>query len=558
MHRLAIDPRALAVVRIGFGLFVAGSCLTRLPDAASFYSDHGPLPREVRIGELASTLNPTALRPWSLLFLDGSGAWSTVVVLAGAVLGVLVALGFATRVATFFCWVVVASLRVRTPYAGDGGDSLIVVVLFWAIFLPWGTVWSIDALRRKKVTIGPKFMQPQHSPVFSGASAAILLQLCLVYWVAAVSKHDPSWRTEGTALSHALGVEVLTRPLADHILKFDSLLRLLTHATLLIEEIGPLAAILIPWSSRWRVAGPLSVIALHLGIASFFALGMFPWVSIIAWLLFFPSWFWDRASHLIGHAKSCAFEKGASCDQASPDPIIPAPWSRKIFYDLTPLVLFGIACWWTIGFLGISPAWLPQPTWLTSTINVLRLRQDWTYFAPSVNTREGWYVVTATTASGIRHALDWSGSPVDSNYADAKPPLRKLYPNKRWRGLAPRPFHSRNPAHIESYARWLRSKWEAAHPGESLKTLTIDFMLVDNRYPEDGFSPVNVYPVEKIGPDGRAIFPGDTRRNQRDEERAKAREDRARDEGAERQEDADDRRSKEFETPGDQIGRAHV
>jgi len=91
MHRLAIDPRALAVVRIGFGLFVAGSCLTRLPDAASFYSDHGPLPREVRIGELASTLNPTALRPWSLLFLDGSGAWSTVVVLAGAVLGVLVA-----------------------------------------------------------------------------------------------------------------------------------------------------------------------------------------------------------------------------------------------------------------------------------------------------------------------------------------------------------------------------------------------------------------------------------------------------------------------------------
>jgi hypothetical protein len=112
-----------------------------------------------------------------------------------------------------------------------------------------------------------------------------------------------------------------------------------------------------------------------------------------------------------------------------------------------------------LGFLGLSRAWLPQPTWLTSAVNVLRLRlrQDWTYFTPSVNTREGWYVVTATTASGIRHALDWSGTHVGSDYANVKPAMRKLYPNKRWRGLAPRMFHSRNPAHIEAYAKWLHS-----------------------------------------------------------------------------------------------------
>lgn len=39
LHRLVIDPRALAVVRIGFGLFVMASCLARLRDAANFYSD---------------------------------------------------------------------------------------------------------------------------------------------------------------------------------------------------------------------------------------------------------------------------------------------------------------------------------------------------------------------------------------------------------------------------------------------------------------------------------------------------------------------------------------
>jgi len=119
---------------------------------------------------------------------------------------------------------------------------------------------------------------------------------------------------------------------------------------------------------RLLLWSPLSVMVLHLGIAFVFTLGMFPWVSIVAWLLFFPPWFWDRASHLIGHAKSCAFEKGASGDQASPDPIIPAPWSRKIFYDLTPLVLLAMSCWWPWDFSGcpalgsLSPRGSPPPS----------------------------------------------------------------------------------------------------------------------------------------------------------------------------------------------------
>jgi hypothetical protein len=326
-------------------------------------------------------------------------------------------------------------------------------------------------------------------------------------------------------MAEAMGIQILTRPIADFLLGFPLMLKITTHMVLVVEEAGPVAAIVASLNSRWRLLGPLSMILLHLGIALTFTLGVFPWISISAWLLFLPTCLWDGFEQLLrtGSLKksnpSTMKVSTTAPDTDSPLIQVIRPEGRlaKITQNFIPIFLMVMVIWWNLASLPLARSGIKMPLLLRQTMFALHLNQGWGFFAPAVNTREGRYVIHAKLQNGQQADLTWNGTRQDS---DRPPSLRNLYPHKRWRQHLQYVFHSRKVAPIESYVHWLQRQWDGAHPENPILDLSVYFMLQDNRYPEDGISRVKVYPIERISESGRAIFPGDTRRNQEREEQA--------------------------------------
>jgi len=64
-----------------------------------------------------------------------------------ALVAVALLVGYRTRIASVLVWLLWASLHARMPLVLNGGDTLLRLVLFWAMFAPMGARFSVDALR---------------------------------------------------------------------------------------------------------------------------------------------------------------------------------------------------------------------------------------------------------------------------------------------------------------------------------------------------------------------------------------------------------------------------
>ena len=224
---LSIDIRALACLRILLGFFCILFCLSRIETAGNFYSDSGVFPIELRLFDLQPRSQRGTDFMWSVFFLNGSERFACLVLGTGAISGFFLMMGWRTKFMTILCWVIVASVRVRIPYGGDGGDSLLKVYLFWSIFLPSDERWSLNTKRSKMDNV-----------YFSWATVGFSLQICYVYWFSALEKFDESWRSDGSAISAALQIESLTRIWADLFCLFPQFLPYLNHFVLALVKVN--------------------------------------------------------------------------------------------------------------------------------------------------------------------------------------------------------------------------------------------------------------------------------------------------------------------------------
>ena len=78
-----------------------------------------------------------------------------------------------------------------------GGDSLLALLLFWSMFLPMGARFSVDSALNN----GP---HRESNRYLSTATAAVLLQVGMVYIFTAIMKSDPIWRENFSAVYYAL------------------------------------------------------------------------------------------------------------------------------------------------------------------------------------------------------------------------------------------------------------------------------------------------------------------------------------------------------------------
>ena len=108
------------------------------------YADGGVMPiREVQ-NHFAGSWR------WSLHWLSGAPAFQMALFGLAGLLAVLLLIGCLTRVATIGSWILLASLITRAPLVINAGDTLLLLLLFWSMFLPLGRMWSVDALVQRR------------------------------------------------------------------------------------------------------------------------------------------------------------------------------------------------------------------------------------------------------------------------------------------------------------------------------------------------------------------------------------------------------------------------
>lgn len=434
----AIDVRSLALFRILLGSLLVADLVYRAIDLRAHYTDAGVLPRATHrlvFGEIGGM--------WSLHLLGGSTGFQAVLLTVAGLAALSLLVGCWTQRAAFVSWLLLVSLHHRQPLVLTGGDSLLALMLFWSLFLPLSACWSLDSRRRPSSARSGVL-------VTSAASAALLLQVALVYLFAAAFKlADPAWQRL-TAVEESFGVEGVATDLARLLLPHTGLLRSAALLTLVLECAVPLLMFL-PWKTAWiRTALVCLLWGFHLlGTGLTMNLGLIEYVMATASVVFLPSWFWSRALPrtlgLRGVPPEVAPAGGASARRMR--------WLSEVGVSLLLAVVAASA----IASLDrrLLRPWIPGG--LHYAARSLGLTQNWRLWSTPLRNR--YYVFPARLRDGSEidlhtgRALDWHA-----------PRRRSL--NNHWWKYQLHLSRSSGARFREAYADYLSREWNRAHPPE--------------------------------------------------------------------------------------------
>jgi hypothetical protein len=492
----AIDSRSLAAFRICLGVVLLVDIMIRGADIQFFYSDLGVLPREAlpRLFLLSDW-------HWSVHLLTGSVAGQTVLFVFAALCALAMILGYRTRLAVLFSWILLASLHARNPMLQYGGDHLLRLLLFWSVFLPLGSHWSFDRLRGVVDQGGPR----SH---LSAASAAILIQMFWLYFISSLFKRNEVWQS-GEGMSLALSSDLFSRPLAQQLLEYPQLMEVSSLIFPWLQLLIPLL-LFIPWATAWfRALGILLLIGFHVAIELFLATGLFQYVGLSGLILFLPASFWDRlatAARPDGRLRTLA---GAARERlrilfrsdSRPGPKLPVKWVHGLVQSLAfGLLIYALA--WNVATFTVndyarehSKSWMsegPEGRYVPRLMaldyaveqmfgglgwigRITKLHQHWAMFQNGGGTVRGWHVIVGTLSDGREISLLEEGAPIEDGGLQKPDSVMALYPNVRWRiyfrylrfaGLA-RDFL---PAALSR-------DWNRRHPELRIERLRISFIL---------------------------------------------------------------------------------
>jgi hypothetical protein len=446
------DLRSLAAFRIALAVTVLIDVADRLRNLGAHYTDDGVLPR----ADLLADDEILDASFFSINLISGSASVQVALFAITAIAAVALLAGYATRLMTLVVWLLVVSFEWRNPLLGGGGEVLLRILLFWALFLPLGAVWSVDRLRDRST--------PPHSMrVVSLPIAALFLQMALLYWFAFLLKTAPEWRSEGSALSYALGNEQLAKPLATSMLELPGLLTVLTFGVVALEGLGPFLLLSPFWTGPARTLGVLLFMGFHAGIWLTLGMGIFPAVAGLAMVCFLPPWFWERVARL----------RGRSPPDASDRPTVTLPTPRAVS------VVAGVALAFVVYWNLTTVTALEVPSPLRNAGVYLGIAQKWDMFAPHPLTDDGWYVVPATLRGGA--TVDAAG--VLRGEAEMEPlswrkpdDVRDSYDGERWRKyLEGVRLHHRDQ-HLQ-LSRYICREWNRDRPEpEQIDSFVIGFM----------------------------------------------------------------------------------
>lgn len=443
-------------MRIAVGLLIAVDLVNRARAFTAHYTDFGVLPTDVLSGEFSRSLHP------SLHALSGNPWFVAALFVAAFGLGLMLMVGYRTRLATIASWVLMVSLHARNPWVLQGGDTLLRLLLFWGMFLPLGARWSIDAIRRGGDHEGEL--------TFTMATVALIAQVCFVYGFATASKLSHSvWFPDGMGVYYALSVEQFTTRIGFLLLELPGLLEILSYATLALQALAPLL-LLVPWQ-RDRIRAGLAVVmfAWHIGFAMSMELGLFSWITCAMWLALLPpaawswlgdrlprwratAWTYRRSDELLGRLRD-------RLEPASPTTSGPRRrWIDTVWMRGALALLIVYSLWWNLWQADRDINRMPGS--MESVGRLLRLEQRWEMFSSPPRWSQ-WFVVEGTRRDGVK--IDaWS----DRALSIEKPDLvSATFPGQRWRKYFNNLARRSAQAHRPHFAAYVCRRWNRDHAG---------------------------------------------------------------------------------------------
>ncbi len=288
----ALDYRSLAVFRIGLGCILLADLILRLPTVADVYTDEGMLPRavmrEVWRSFDAVGLHQWGIGTWSLHALSGDASWQYTLFAASAFFALLLAAGAWTRVATIASFILIVSIHNRVPFVLTSGDTHLRIVLFWAMFLPLGKVWSMDAARALRIG-----EVPRAKSFVSAATAGLIIQIFILYFFSGLAKWNEVW-WNGDGIFMAVKLTIYNTTWSQSFLQYPTACHVLSVATVASEVLMPWLLFVSFRNNWWRMLCLATFVSMHIGILLILSIGLFSYICITIWLVIIPSAIWDR------------------------------------------------------------------------------------------------------------------------------------------------------------------------------------------------------------------------------------------------------------------------
>ncbi|GAB2527404.1 HTTM domain-containing protein [Rufibacter soli] len=464
------DTRALSLLRIWVASVLLLDIGIRATDLEAHYSNMGVLPLHV--------LHANAWNPYFFSFHALSGLWQFEVILfaLAGIAALCLLLGYHTRWATFVSWILLLSLHNRNPLITQSGDSLLRMLLFWGMFLPWHRHYSLDARRTPSSALSTRY--------FSAATVAYILQVAWVYVFTALLKSGAEWTTDGTALYYALSLDQILMPGGRLLYQYPELMKFLTHATYYVELWLPFV-LLIPWRNAWfRMLFIVAIVGLHIGISLSLFVGLFYLISISAVMGLLPTPVMDTIDHYLRsgyHRIQKSWVRHARTWRSPVDLQVRLTWNRPTWSGNFPLkylregvvlVALALALWWNLSTLG--KPYFQVPAGVQWVALVPRLDQNWSMFAPNVFKDDGWYVLEGINNQNRKVDLNQQGKEPDT----IKPAsVVSLFKNDRWRKYSENYLFVSNAYMRPYYCFYLLRRWNEAHPPpQQVKELTVIYM----------------------------------------------------------------------------------
>ena len=443
----------------------------------AFYTDEGLLPLPILY---KSNWNPSF---FSVYVMSTGWKFITFLFCVNFILAVFLFFGIRTRLTTFLCWVFLISLHNRNPIILQGGDELLRLTLFWGIFIPWGSRYSIDSLRESYA----------EKSYFGISVFGYLLLLFSVYFFSALLKTSPEWRDEGTALYYVFNIDQITWPLGKWLLQYPQLLNFLTHLTFYLELFAPFLLFIPVKSGFFRIMFLILMTGFHMCIGSTLYVGLFFMIGIFTLLGIIPERMMDKLEtvfkpvRLLGLVMfqklsrifSYAYSLNITTSSKLPDLL------KFQVRTLGNGFLFFVICFnflWCIGNLENAPLKVSQKFhWFAY---LFRFDQDWGMFAPSVFKEDGWYIYEAELETKIKS--ETTLSLIDLNRKGAVVNYKKpdnilaLYENDRWRKFGE--IWPRETDKVKKeFCRYLKNKWNNEYPDKRISSLRIVYMREETK-----------------------------------------------------------------------------
>ncbi len=428
----SIDPRTLGVFRIALGGILLLDLLLRVRYFGELY---------VEGGAALLTVRPNL---YSLHELSFDPVYQSALFLLAGAFGLMLLLGFWTRLATIGSLVLSVSLLNVWPGMGDYGDYILRALLLWGIFLPLGARFSLDAKRRGG--------RPPTGLVFSAATVAVQLQFCFVFFFAGISKlGGPEWEM-GTAIELTLANSYWSHPFGDWLAQQRGLLRLMTPLVVYFELFGPIAMLL----TARTVVGRLLVLAafwsFQFGLAISLELNVFPLVNFASTIPFLPVWLWRQVDLRLGGKAPTTVITAA--EEGRSENVLGLPPAVNV--AVTVMLLFTFV----LNFHTLGRIHVPIPSWLQTATHHVGMYQTWTMYAPRPPTDDVMLEHEYVPVSGVTLEQADPDGRKRAVFADLEQHYRFKYYVEialRSRELRPRIGH---------YLEWICREWNEDVPPE--------------------------------------------------------------------------------------------